>query len=96
MTDLHSTKPIVFDEIAIIETDIEKQLADIYRDVLGVNNMAVDERFLDIGGNSLNLVEVVEQVKEKLGVTLEPRLFFDRNKSTIAELSKEIKALQSH
>ena len=71
MTGSASIEPITFDEIAVIETDTEKQLANICKDVIGVEKISVNHRFMDIGGNSLNLIEVIGQVKEKMGVTLE-------------------------
>ena len=72
------------------QTNTEKMLAQIFQDVIGVENPGSQERFLDLGGNSLNLVEVMNQIKEKKGIAPNPRLFFDPEKSTIVELSKAI------
>ena len=78
------------------QTDTEKRLTDIWKDVIGVEKLSVNDRFMDIGGNSLNIIEVIVQVKEKMGVTLKSRVFFDKHKSTIAELSKEIEAIKAN
>ncbi|NEQ17694.1 MAG: acyl carrier protein, partial [Moorea sp. SIO3E2] len=65
-----------------------------WKDVLSVETISIEDRFMDIGGNSINLVEVVNQVTEKMGVSIKARWFFDKHKSTIAELSKEIDAVR--
>ena len=94
MTGSTSIAPTAYD-IAGPETDTEKKLAEIWKDVIAVETIGMNDRFMDIGGNSLNLVEVIAQVKEKMGVSIKARLFFDKHKSTIAELSKEIDAIKA-
>jgi len=83
-------------EIAGPQTDTEKKLAAIWKDVIGVETIGVNDLFMDVGGNSLNLVEVIGQVKEKMGVSIKARLFFDKDRSTIAELSKKIDAIKAN
>lgn len=70
----------------------EAILAQILKDVIGAKNVDRDTRFLDIGGNSLNLVQVLKQLKEKTGVSPAPRLFFDKTNSTVAALAAAIDA----
>jgi acyl carrier protein len=67
----------------------------VLEDVIGVKQLTPETRFLDIGGNSLNLVAVLKQLKEKTGVTPPPKLFFDKTRSTVASLSAEIDALRA-
>lgn len=64
----------------------------VLEDVIGVKQLTAETRFLDIGGNSLNLVAVLKQLKEKTGVTPQPRLFFDKARSTVAGIAAEIDA----
>jgi acyl carrier protein len=73
----------------------EAIVIQVLQDVIGVQNVTPETRFLDIGGNSLNLVTVLKQVKEKTGVTPPPRLFFDKTRSTVAAISAEIDALRA-
>jgi hypothetical protein len=51
-----------------------------------------ESRCLEIGGNSLNLSEVLKQIKEKTGVAMAPRIFFDKARSTVASISAAIDA----
>ncbi|MBA3772357.1 MAG: acyl carrier protein [Ramlibacter sp.] len=68
----------------------EATVIQILEDVIGVKKLNRDTRFLDIGGNSLNLVAVLKQIKEKTGAAPSPRLFFDKTRSTVAAISAEI------
>lgn len=72
----------------------EAILIQILENVIGVKNVSRDARFLDIGGNSLNLVEVLKQIKDRLGVAPPPRIFFDKSRSTVAAISAEIDSLR--
>ena len=70
----------------------EALLRKILENVLGTRNLKADSRFLDIGGNSLNLVQILKQIKENTGVALPPKLFFDKSRSTLAGISAAIDA----
>jgi hypothetical protein len=68
----------------------ETQLIRIFENVIGVRDLHRDARFIDIGGNSLNLVAILKQIKAKTGVSPPARMFFDKSGSTIAALSSAI------
>lgn len=68
----------------------EAVVTQILESVIGVQNLNRDARFLEIGGNSLNLIEVLKQIKEKTGVAPSPRIFFDKSASTVAAISAAI------
>jgi len=72
----------------------EALVIGILENVIGVKNLSRDARFLDIGGNSLNLVEVLKQIKDKTGVAPAPRIFFDKSNSTVAAIGAAIDALR--
>lgn len=73
----------------------EATVIQILEDVIGVKQLTPQTRFLDIGGNSLNLVAVLKQIKEKTGVTPTPRLFFDKTRSTVAAIAAEIDGMRA-
>ncbi len=58
--------------------------------VIGLSGLSAEARFLDIGGNSLNLVEILKQVKQETGTTPSPRMFFHKTGSSISAISAEI------
>lgn len=72
----------------------EAIVIQIFENVIGVTNLDREARYLDIGGNSLNLVEILKQIREKTGVAPAPRMFFDKSHSTVAAISAAIDSLR--
>ena len=48
-------------------TEVEHKLAAIFRELLGMNEIGVDDNFFDLGANSLMMVRVVEKIRAELG-----------------------------
>jgi amino acid adenylation domain-containing protein len=48
-------------------TEIEKQVAAVWRDVLGAKHVSLDDNFFDIGGTSLLLVSVHQRLQALFG-----------------------------
>ncbi len=48
-------------------TEMEKLLAKIWCEVLGVNEVGIYENFFDMGAHSINVVEVIAQLEEVIG-----------------------------
>ena len=53
------------------QTEIERQLAAILREVLGVEKVGRDDNFFELGGNSLQMVKVHARVQEVFGADLQ-------------------------
>ncbi|MFD9621946.1 condensation domain-containing protein [Streptomyces virginiae] len=53
-------------------------LTGIWREVLGVSDLTVTDRFFSIGGNSLRAIKVLARIQSQLGVTLDLGTFFAR------------------
>ena len=70
----------------------ETKVTEIWERVIGSKGIGSHVRFIDVGGNSLNLVEILKQIKEEIGVTPSPRLFFHKEQSTVAAISADIDA----
>jgi acyl carrier protein len=54
-------------EIEGAANDLERQIAAIWADALGVPSVGIEDRFFDIGGHSLLMVEVHDQLRDKTG-----------------------------
>jgi acyl carrier protein len=48
-------------------SELERQIAAIWADALGVSGVGMEDRFFDIGGHSLLMVEVHDQLRDKTG-----------------------------
>lgn len=47
-------------------TETEIKLAEIWKETLGINQIGIDNNFLEIGGNSLTLVKITEDIARQL------------------------------
>ncbi|MCG8617543.1 MAG: amino acid adenylation domain-containing protein [Desulfobacterales bacterium] len=50
--------------------DTEHAVAQVWKDVLNINDVGVYDNFFDIGGNSLLLMRIISGLKKRLGVEL--------------------------
>ncbi|MFZ2174496.1 MAG: amino acid adenylation domain-containing protein [Rhodococcus sp. (in: high G+C Gram-positive bacteria)] len=72
-------------------TPLERSIADIFADVLGLVEVSVDDSFFDLGGNSLSATRVVSRVGQVLGGRIGVRELFEA--PTVAELAARASAL---
>jgi acyl-CoA synthetase (AMP-forming)/AMP-acid ligase II/acyl carrier protein len=52
------------------ETDLEKTIALIWKRVLQLEKIGVNDNFFDLGGNSLSIIQVGSQLKESMGTEI--------------------------
>jgi non-ribosomal peptide synthetase component F len=70
------------------ETELEETLASIWREVLGVDRVGIDDDFFDLGGHSLLAVKMLARVQEQLGLDLYLGTVF--NHSSVRELAAAV------
>jgi acyl carrier protein len=58
-------------EFAAPQTEVERTLAVILREVLGIEKVSREDNFFELGGNSLQMVKVHARVKETFGADLQ-------------------------
>lgn len=54
-------------ELILPYSKLEKKLADIWRDVLKINEIGIHNNFFDMGGNSIMLMQVFAQIEREFG-----------------------------
>ncbi|MDY7094186.1 MAG: non-ribosomal peptide synthase/polyketide synthase [Acidobacteriota bacterium] len=65
--------------------DIEKALAEVWSEVLGVESVGIHDDFFELGGDSILSIQLTTRAR-KAGVEINPRQVFEN--PTIAELAK--------
>jgi len=70
------------------ETEIEILLAEIWRDVLGVERVGIHDSFFELGGHSLSAHRVLVRVRDLLGVEVPVARLFEQ--PTVAGLAVAI------
>ena len=71
-------------------TDVERQLAQIWEEVLGVRPIGIHDNFFDLGGHSLAATRVVTRVLKKFQADLPVKTLFDS--PAIAEMALVVAA----
>jgi acyl carrier protein len=74
-------------------TEIECALADIWTQVLRVDEVSVKDDFFDLGGHSLHAMSLIGKVSERLGIDLSVVQVLQA--PTIEQLAKLIASLQT-
>jgi len=75
------------------ETELQRQIEEIWNHVLGINNISIDSSFFNIGGHSLLATQVVSRISDSLNFDIPLRLMFE--KPTIRSFAEAIAALQT-
>src|SRR6185295_9873132 len=66
-------------------TPLEQQLADVWQELFGIEQIGIHDRFLDLGGNSLLATQLVLRMRDTFNLNLSLRAVFEA--PTIAQLA---------
>ncbi|WP_072620081.1 type I polyketide synthase [Spirulina major] len=87
-TELRFERPQLSQDYAAPTTEVEKAIAAIWEQVLGIKAIGIYDNFFDLGGDSLIIVQILQKLRQ----TLSDRLTINDllNANTIAELAQII------
>jgi amino acid adenylation domain-containing protein len=71
------TRAATANEFAAPSTALERTVAGIWSDVLGIERIGVDDNFFALGGHSLLGMQVMSRLRDELGVALSLRAVFE-------------------
>ncbi len=63
-------------EFAAPRNEIEKRMAGIWTEILGIERIGINDGFLDMGGNSLNAMSLTARVYKEFNVNLQLSVIF--------------------
>ena len=73
-------------------TDLEREIAEIWSQLLGISGVGLHDNFFELGGHSLLATLLISRLRESCGVQVPLRAIFDA--STVADLSRYVAAAQ--
>lgn len=78
-------RPNLLNEYVAPDNEIERSIAGIWQELLGIEQIGIHDSFFDLGGHSLLATRLSSRLQDTFDVQLELRTFFER--PTIAELA---------
>lgn len=82
-------RPELENEYVRPKSDIEKKLAELWQDILGINNVGIQDDFFALGGDSLLLIQFHTKLKEKFETDIAVVDLYKYN--TVASLADYLK-----
>ncbi|MDU6064408.1 MAG: acyl carrier protein, partial [Anaerococcus sp.] len=73
-----------------IDNEVEVELQKIWRDILSVNNFSNNESFFKLGGDSLKMIQIINQLNKKYNIDITVSEFASNN--SIREIGEIIRA----
>jgi hypothetical protein len=73
-------------------TDSEQYLAELWTELIGLEELNRSDEFLDVGGNSLTLNLVLTRIEAERGVVLDPEPFFEPGQGSLAAIAGHLDA----
>ena len=64
---------------------IETEVAEIWKEVLSLEQVGANDNFFEIGGHSLLSLRVAKAIAHRTGLRMEPRLLFTQSLRSIAK-----------
>jgi surfactin family lipopeptide synthetase C len=69
-------------------TPTEKRLAEIWAELLHLDQVGVDDDFFQLGGHSLLAVEVLARINREFSIDISMKTFFASDLATLAEFAR--------
>jgi natural product biosynthesis luciferase-like monooxygenase protein len=92
LPDPAAERPNLEEDFAAPSTPLEKQIAELWGALLGVEEIGVRDNFFELGGDSPMVVHFVSRVREKLGVEIRVGKLFDS--PTVQALAQHVEAIR--
>ena len=91
LPQLARTRPELDNPLSTPRTAVERELAKIWSDVLGLEAVGIHDNFLELGGDSMRAMQIINRVSSSFNVSFSMSALF-LQASTIAEMDEFLEA----
>ncbi len=84
-----SSRDVIRHDYVAPTNELEQQLVDIWQDLLQLDRIGVRDNFFALGGHSLKATQMVNQIRERLGMELKTKVIFTQ--PTIQALATQLR-----
>jgi amino acid adenylation domain-containing protein len=88
----NSSRPDLDTPFAAPSNDVERKVAQMWSDILGVSPVGVHDNFFDLGGHSLAAAQIISRIADAFEQELSPTALFES--PTVASLAKAIDRME--
>ncbi len=85
-------RPSLEECFAAPETQMEQEIAELWRNLLGLDEIGIHDDFFNLGGDSLLVVHFVSQARERLGVEIRVGRVFES--PTVEALAEHVEGIR--
>jgi amino acid adenylation domain-containing protein len=93
---LRSSRKMITHDYVPPVSPIEKQIAEIWQSVLGIDKVSLHNNFFDIGGHSLMVVRAISLIEKRIGIHMPFREFFNQTLRQFAASCEEKLSSSKH
>ncbi|HEY9799816.1 MAG TPA: SDR family NAD(P)-dependent oxidoreductase, partial [Leptolyngbyaceae cyanobacterium] len=73
-------------------SDIEKTIAEVWQQIMGLEQVGIDDNFFDLGGHSLLATQIISQLRKTFSIEIPLNSLFS-DSSTIINLAEKVEQL---
>ena len=84
-------RPQLKNEFAAARNELEQTIAEIWQDLLGIDQVGINDNFFELGGHSLLATQLISRLRKTIQVEIPLRLIFETH--TLAALAENIAPL---
>jgi phthiocerol/phenolphthiocerol synthesis type-I polyketide synthase E len=70
-------RPMLANAYAPPQSDVERRIAAVWQELLGIDQVGLHDNFFDLGGNSLMAIRIISRLKAELGVDVSEVSLFE-------------------
>jgi amino acid adenylation domain-containing protein len=74
------------------QTELEKQIADLWSEVMNVERIGIHDNFFELGGHSILAIQVITRLRKTMQIELPVTILFEL--PTVADFSKRIETIR--